>query len=448
MYFILLTKNSTPIIGWIARLLGFIMDGIFNLLDLLKIPNIGLAIILFTIVVNLLMLPLTIKQQKFSKLSAKMNPELQAINAKYKNKTDNESRMAQQQEIQAVYAKYGVSAGGSCVQLLIQMPILFALYRVIQSIPAYVNKIGNVFGELAKVIAQDGAAFLKNSGSETIQRVVNTYGNSMNNADTLKEGIIDVLNKLSSTDLAVVADHYNLSQLTYPEVGGKVILGSDGLINTYNNFLGLNMGDSPSNLIQSAWASDPKVWGIIIGALLIPILSALTQWINVKLMPQAANNGNGDDAASSMASSMKMMNTIMPLFSAWLCFSFPAGLGLYWVAGSVVRCIQQIVINKHFDKMDFDEIIKQNSAKSAKKMEKLKKQQEMLNNYANMNTRNIQSRANSYNNPASDTGGDESSESSSSSSGSGNTGKGNANPKSITAKANLVKQYNERNNNK
>ncbi|MCH5339921.1 MAG: YidC/Oxa1 family membrane protein insertase [Acetatifactor sp.] len=447
MYLILLTKNSTPIIGWIARLLGFIMDGIFSLLDLLNIPNIGLAIILFTIVVNLLMLPLTIKQQKFSKLSAKMNPEIQAINAKYKNKTDNESRMAQQQEIQAIYAKYGVSAGGSCLQLLIQMPILFALYRVIQSIPAYVNKIGNVFGELAKVIAQDGAAFLKNSDVGTIQSVVRTYGSSMNNADTLKEGIIDVLNKLSSTDLAAVADHYKLTQLTYPEVGGKLILGSDGLINTYNNFLGLNMGDSPSNLIQSAWGSDPKVWGIIIGALLIPILSALTQWINVKLMPQAANNGNGDNA-SSMASSMKMMNTIMPLFSAWLCFSFPSGLGLYWVAGSVVRCIQQVVINKHFDKMDFDEIIKQNSVKSAKKMEKLKKQQEMLNNYANMNTRNIQSRANSYNNPASDTGGSESSESSSSSSSTDSKKTENINPKSITAKANLVKQYNERNNSK
>ena len=451
MYLTLLTVNQTPIIGWIARLLGLIMDGIFNLLDLIGIPNIGLAIILFTIVVNLLMLPLTIKQQKFSKLSAKMNPEIQAINAKYKNKTDNESRMAQQQEIQAVYAKYGVSAGGSCLQLLIQMPILLALYRVIQSMPAYVTKIGNVFGELANVIVQDGAAFLKNSGSDTIQRVVNTYGSSMNNVETLKLGIIDVLNKLSSADLDIVAKHYDLTQLTYPQVGGKLILGSDGLINTYNNFIGLNMGDSPSTLIQSAWGSDPKVWGIIIGALMIPLLSALTQWINVKLMPQTANSANGDDAASSMASSMKMMNTIMPLFSAWLCFSFPSGLGLYWIAGSVVRCIQQVVINKHFDKMDFDEIIKQNSAKSAKKMEKLKKQQEMLSNYANLNTKNIQSRANSYNNPANSNASEKDSSSGSDYSGSSsskNVGTGNANPKSITAKANLVKQYNERNNNK
>ena len=136
---ILLTQDSTPIIGWVAKLLGYIMNAIFMAIDFIGLPNIGLAIILFTIVVNLLMLPLTIKQQRFSKLQAKMNPELQAIQAKYKGKKDNESMMAQNQETQAVYAKYGVSPAGSCVQLLIQMPILFALYRVIQAMPAYVT---------------------------------------------------------------------------------------------------------------------------------------------------------------------------------------------------------------------------------------------------------------------------------------------------------------------
>ena len=78
---ILLTQNSTFIIGQVAWLLGKIMEGIFEVLNMIGIPNIGLAIILFTIVVNLLMMPLTIKQQKFSKLSAKMNPEIQAIQA-------------------------------------------------------------------------------------------------------------------------------------------------------------------------------------------------------------------------------------------------------------------------------------------------------------------------------------------------------------------------------
>ena len=141
MEFLTLTQNSTFIIGAVAKLLGLIMEGIFTVLGAIGIPNIGLAIILFTIVVNLLMLPLTIKQQKFSKLSAKMQPEIQAIQSKYKNRKDTDSQMAMNQEVQMVYAKYGVSPTGSCMYLLIQMPILFALYRVIYSIPAYVTKI-------------------------------------------------------------------------------------------------------------------------------------------------------------------------------------------------------------------------------------------------------------------------------------------------------------------
>lgn len=439
MNFIILTQNQTPVIGWIARLLGLIMNGIFYVIDLIGLPNVGLAIILFTIVVNLLMLPLTIRQQKFSKLSAKMDPEIQAVREKYKNRKDNESMMAMNQEIQTVYAKYGVSASGSCVQLLIQMPILFALYRVIYAIPAYVTKVGNTFRVLAdRIISVDNGAFLQNSDSESIQRVVSMYGKSMENGQ-LSNGIIDVLNKLSSIDLADVASHYGLTDLTYE---GQLILSNDttrGLIDIYNNFLGLNMGDSPSALIQSAWPAQS--WGIVIGAILIPVLSAATQWINVKLMPQVRNNNNnGNDVASNMASSMKMMNTLMPLMSAWLCFSLPSGMGLYWVAGSVVRSIQQVVINRHIDKLDFDEIIKKNSKKNAKKLEKLKKNQEMINAYANMNTKNIQNRANM------NTGSDSDNKVNNSSSSSIVNKSGSGKAGSITAKANLVKQYNEKNN--
>ena len=443
MDFIILTQNQTPIIGWIARLVGLIMNGIFYVIDLIGLPNVGLAIILFTIVVNLLMLPLTVRQQKFSKLSAKMDPEIQAVREKYKNRKDNDSVMAMNQEIQTVYAKYGVSASGSCVQLLIQMPILFALYRVIYAIPAYVTKIGNTFRVLAdKIISVDNGAFLQNSDSESIQRVVSIYGKSMENGQ-LSNGIIDVLNKLSSTDLAAVASHYGLTNLTYD---GQSILSNGttrGLIDIYNNFLGLNIGDSPMALIQSAWPAHS--WGIVIGAILIPVLSAATQWINVKLMPQPArSNSNANDAASSMASSMKMMNTLMPLMSAWFCFSLPSGMGLYWVAGSVVRSIQQVVINRHIDKLDFDEIIRKNAKKSAKKLEKIKKNQEMINAYASMNTKNIPNRTNTNTGSGSENKVNNSSSTSSSSavnkSGSGKSG-------SITAKANLVKQYNEKNNN-
>lgn len=435
MNFILLTQSSGPI-GFVAKLLGYIMNGIFFVIDKIGLPNVGLAIILFTIVVNLLLLPLTIRQQKFSKLSAKMNPEIQAIQAKYKNKKDQESMMAQNQEVQAVYAKYGVSPSGSCIQLLIQMPILFALYRVIYSMPAYVSKIGDTFRVLAdKIIFVDSGSYLQNSGVDSIASTVSMYGKSMTNGN-LSNGIIDVLNKLSSADLATVAEHYDLTNLTY---NGQLILSNEttrGLIDTYNNFFGLNMGDSPMTLIKAAWAVG--TYGIVIGAIMIPLLSAITQWINVKLMPQ--QNTSGNDQASSMMQSMKTMNMLMPIMSAWFCFTLPAGMGLYWIAGSVVRSIQQVVINKHFDKMNFDEIIKKNSVKSAKKLEKMKATQEKMNAYANMNTRSMQNKAN-INSSMSDTEKEEAMKKSTDYSRSSN-----AKPGSMMAKANKVREYNQKNN--
>lgn len=431
---IILTQNSTPIFKYIVWILGKMMEGIFFCIDKIGIPNIGLAIILFTILVNLLMLPLTIKQQKFSKLSAKMNPEIQAIQAKYKGKKDNDSNIAQNAEIQAVYAKYGVSPTGSCLYLIVQMPILFALYRVIYSMPAYVNKIGDTFRVLAdKIISTDGAEFLKNSGVDTISNTVSAYGKNMTDAN-LQNGIVDVLNKLSSADMSVIADHYDLSQLTF---NGQLILSNDttrGLLDVYNNFLGLNIGNSPWYILKEAFANH--AWLIAVGAVAIPVLAALTQWINVKLMPQqSSDTENKNEQAEAMASSMKTMNMMMPLMSAYFCFTLPSGMGLYWVAGSVVRSILQVVINKHIDRMDFDEIIKKNSVKSQKKLEKQKAQQEKLNAYANMNTRNIKSKANVY-------------AASQDSSNDSNVYANNveAEPGSMMAKANKVKKFNEKNN--
>lgn len=432
MNLILLTQNETFIIGWVAKLLGMIMNAIFYVIDMIGIPNIGLAIIIFTIVVYLLMMPLTIKQQKFSKLNAKINPEIQAIQAKYKGRKDQESAMAQNQEIQAIYAKYGVSPSGSCVQLLIQMPILFALYRVIASMPAYVTKIGDTFRVLAdKIIAVDNGAFLQNSGVDSISSAVSMYGKAMTDGN-LSNGIIDVLNKLGSADMATVATHYGLYGSVFE---GNLILsenGQRGLIDTYNYFLGLNMGDSPMAMLKAAMAVGAI--GIIIGSLAIPVLAAVTQWINTKLMPQPESNSkNADDPAAAMAQSMKTMNIMMPIMSAWFCLTLPAGMGLYWIAGSVVRSIQQIIVNKHLDKMDFDEIIKKNSVKSAKKLEKMKENQERMNAYAEMKTRNIQSKAKT----------DVSQKSSAPASSTGST---SSTGKSMRDKANMVNRFNQKNN--
>jgi len=156
--FLLLSKSTTPIIGWIAQLLGWVMNGIYEVLNLMGIPNIGLAIVFFTIIVYLAMTPLQIHQQKMSKVMAIAQPELNAIQKKYQGKKDTASQQKMQEETMAVYDKYGTSPTGSCLPLLIQMPLLFALYQVIYRIPAYITRIGNVFSGLAaKIMAIDGA---------------------------------------------------------------------------------------------------------------------------------------------------------------------------------------------------------------------------------------------------------------------------------------------------
>lgn len=444
MNFYLLTQNSTPIFQYVVKLLGVIMNVIFEFLDLIGIPNIGLSIILFTIVIYLLLMPLTIKQQKFSKLSARMNPEIQAIQAKYKGKQDNESMLAMNAETKEVYAKYGVSPSGSCVQLLIQMPILFALYRVIYSMPAYVTKLGDAFGVLADKImsAADGVEYVKNMSAAAY------YAKNFDIAGNTRNAIIDTLNKVSSTDMAALSDKFGLADLTY---NGDLILSNAstrGLIDTYNNFLGLNIGNTPMDTIRSSFASNNYL--LLIGAVAIPVLAAVTQWINYKLMPQAATDdnakkGQGSDMADSMQQSMKMMNTIMPIMSAWFCLTLPAGMGLYWVIGAVVRSIQQVAINKHIDKMDVDAQIAKNVEKYNEKLKKRGIDPAKLNAAARTNTKNISSKT-AYKNIASNKPVKTEEEKAAAIKESTEYYNKNAKPGSLAAKANMVKQYNEKNN--
>lgn len=447
MDLMLLTQNSTPIFKYVVKLLGLIMNIIFEFLDLIGIPNIGLSIILFTIVVYLLLMPLTIKQQKFSKLSARMNPEIQAIQAKYKGKQDNESMMAMNTETRQVYAKYGVSPSGSCVQLLIQMPILFALYRVIYQMPAYVTKLGAAFGVLADKImgAADGVDYVKTMSAAAM------YAKNFEIEGNTRNAVIDVLNKVSTTDMAALSEKFGLADLTYE---GSLILSNDstrGLIDTYNNFLGLNIGNTPMDTITSSFATGNYL--LLIGAVSIPILAALTQWLNYKLMPQASNDDdnkkkkqNQSEFADSMQQSMKMMNTIMPIMSAWFCLTLPAGMGMYWVIGAVVRSIQQVLINKHIDKMDMDAEIKKNIEKYNEKLRKQGIDPAKLNAAARTNTKNIAAKTAYKNNNTSGRVERTEEERAAAIKASTEYYNKNAKPGSLAAKANMVKQYNEKNN--
>ena len=385
---ILLTKSTSFIIGPVAQLLGYLMNGIFFVLDKIGIPNIGLAIILFTFIIYMLMMPLTVKQQKFSKLQTIMQPELQKVQAKYKNKKDNDSVMRMNEETQAIYKKYGVSPTGSCVQLLIQMPILFALYRVIYNFPAYVTQVKEAFFPLVdNLIAQSGAAEYLQTFSAAAQFTRQFTNDNFTSGVTsyVQNTFIDVLNRFSTADWSALAEHFSA-------LSGDVA-NTVAKLNVYNNFLGLNIGNSPWFTMREAWSV--KSIGGIIAAIIVPLLAAVTQLINVALMPQA-NQGSGDPQQDQMMNSMKTMNYMMPIMSAWFCFTLPAGMGLYWIAGSVIRSLQQIFINKSIDKMDMDAYIAKQVEKAKVKAEKRGDKPTMtqrMQDYAAMSTKNMETTA-------------------------------------------------------
>ena len=318
----LLTKSTAFIIGPVATLLGYVMNGIFWVLEKVGIPNIALAIILFTIVIYMLMLPLTYRQQKFSRMTPLMNPELNAIRDKYKGKNDQQSMQRMNEETQLVYAKYGVNPAGSCVQLVIQMIILFPLYRVIMNIPAYVGQVKNVFTGLAQTLLETAGAeeFLK-SIATSIQAPTISKEFSLNT-------IIDTLYKFRPQNWIDLAEKF-------PDLTGQIET-THRTIDKMNNFLGLNIADTPMNIITARTSII-----LVIMAVLVPVLAALSQWISVKISMAGTQQPEGTD---QMATSMKTMNNVMPLMSAFFCLTLPVGMGIYWIMSAVVRTVQQFFI--------------------------------------------------------------------------------------------------------
>lgn len=347
---ILLTQYNGAILGPIAKVLGALLNVIFNI-----VPNVGVAIIIFTIIIYLCLLPLTYQQQKFSKLSARMNPEIKAVQEKYKGKKDQESMTRQNEEMQFIYKKYGVSPTGSCVQLLIQMPILFALYRVIYSIPAYVTKVYECLEKLANNILEsaNGVEVLSNLSITTSGQYANYVKDNNFTGENAVNSVIDVLNRASIADWDMIGTINGLNSEIFESVREQ--------FERFNTFLGLNVAYSPLDTIKTSFAQGKYL--LIVGAVLIPLLAAATQWINTLFMPQAANNDSGD----STAQMMKSMNVTMPLVSAFFCLSLPIGMGIYWISGAVIRSIEQVLINRHIDKMDIDKIVEKNLEKEGVK---------------------------------------------------------------------------------
>ena len=342
----ILLSTETGFLKPFAWLLGKIIDVLFNLVDLIpweSLPVLGICVILFTIVVRLILLPMTIKQQKFSKLSNMMNPEIQAIQAKYKDKRDNASIAKMNEETKAVYEKYGTSPTGGCLTMIIQLPIMFALYRVIYKIPGYVSKIKSLFtnktgnGIVDKIMSIDGYEQIL---------VDNKLVEKTSQVDTTNE-LIDVMYNFSNSQWDKVMDIFAEHGLDFSE-------SVDQLIN-YTNFFGISLTQNPG------WRFT--VDGHFNWALIIPVLAGVFQFLSVKLT-ETRNQVNPSNAENPMANSMKMMNMIMPILSAVFCVSFPSCMGIYWIAGSVVQIVQQIFINRYMDKIDVEAMVQKNIEKA------------------------------------------------------------------------------------
>ena len=325
------------IIDFIALLMGYIMQALFFITGGF---NIGLCIILFTIIVRLIMMPMTIKQQRFSKLSAMMQPEIAAIQNKYKGKNDTASIQKMQLETKAVYEKYGTSPTGGCLQMFIQLPIFYGIFAVVRDIPYYVPRVKALFEPVISAI----------TGVTNYNQVLIDSGLTTAAYDT-EDALLRFLNAFSSEQWETLKNAFT----SYGNGISDTIAQRSEKILHVNNFFGINLATAPGFKLSLA--------------LLIPLLAGLTQWLSVKLM-QSKNPVNNDDENNTAAQSMKMMNTMMPVISAVFCVSMPSGLGLYWIMGSVVQCIQQIFINKYMDKVDVEKLIAKNMDKVNKKRAK------------------------------------------------------------------------------
>lgn len=318
--------------------MGKVINLIFEILRSVGVENAALCIIIFTILIKALMIPLNIKQQKFSKMSTKMQPEIQKIQKKYQGKKDQESMQKQSMELNDLYEKYGVSPTGGCLPLLITMPVIFALYRVIYNIPEHISYIGGLYENITESIMNSGVDYNSffSEMAEGMKRVV--YPENA--------GTSDIINLLSN----LKTEQWNEVIEKFPACADIIKNNSEEIISINRFIFGLNIAD---------WPTTRPFPGLI-----IPILAVLVQWFQTK---QISSNNEQQNMDNPTAQSMMMMTKVMPFFSGFICLSLPIGVGIYWIVSGLFQIVQQFFVNKHMDKIDIDDIIEKNQEKVRKK---------------------------------------------------------------------------------
>ena len=352
---IFLTRQGGPL-GLIADLLGYIMDGIFYIMNTFGVVNIGVCIIIFTIVTRILMMPLSYKQAKSQKIMAVIQPQISLIQQKYKGKeNDQQAMMMQNAEIKAVYERYGTSMTGGCLQLAIQLPIIFALYRVILNIPAYVSAVRVYFDQIVTAIGGATAIEKVNEfahSSETFTKLLSSARIGENITTT--NHIIDFLYYLNPSQWNQFVDYIGNNGISQAVIDSTIVPNMNTIIDM-NSFLGINLAASPS----SYGFSDIRCW-------IIPVLAGLAQYLASKITMKSTA-ATGDKNSAQM---MSTMNIMMPLISVWFCFSISSGVGIYWIASSVIMGLTQYLLNSHMNRVNVDDLIAKNLEKANKKRAK------------------------------------------------------------------------------
>ena len=319
----------------ITRPLGWIIQLIYNL-----VSNYGLAIILFTIIVKLILLPLTIRSQRAMRKTQKIQPLLAEIQQKYAN--DKEKL---QREMTKLYKENNVSMTGGCLPMLLQFPILIGLYQVIQKPLSYIVGVNwsleSVTNEIIRLRDAVGAA-----------------------AGNLAGQAADMIQKSGQLQLSQWASHVGTS--------GTALEGVSGGVHPWAlnfNFMGLDLSHAPSTALGNIFRGDFSDVAVI-ALLLIPVIAVVASIFSTKITQMQSGQKNDDNNQAAQMS--KSMNFIMPLMTAFFTVTLPAGLGLYWIISSVVQVVQQVVLNYFLDKKG-EEIVVRIPEKKIKHGKKRKK---------------------------------------------------------------------------
>lgn len=376
----------------VASLFGIIMNGIYNFLSLFGIYNIGLSIIIFTFITKTLMLPINLKQQKFTRISSRMTPELQKIQEKYRGKTDEKSMAKFREEQQGVYRKYGVSQSSGCLPMLITIPILMSLYGVINNVPAHVTKVAVPYDQAAYAIMENEDILPISDVSDEIINMIS----DQNNAD---EDVINEYTEIIKKYEATIASGENqdiegvvASLATYNRTDWKNLINllenKSTLLSNMSTEeiqeLDLDIDNNDIRLLKSSLdtvienevevanvsgflgfsINDAPGWRF--PGIIIPLLAMSLQFLQTRQISgrRKEEEGNKNDATAGAASSM---NVIMPIFSGFICMTLPIGIGIYWISTSVFTIIQQFILNRYLDKVGLDTLIERSAEKAAKK---------------------------------------------------------------------------------